>query len=141
MGFNIFLDTNIIIDYFLATRLHHNAAKKIIASIEIGDISGHISESVLNTSAYILSKAIAISDLKDYLLEMVSMMKVLSCSNSTIQMAYKNSVNDLEDAVLYQLALEGKLDYFITSDIKDFRRLEKPSLPVISATEFIKFLD
>ncbi len=42
---------------------------------------------------------------------------------------------------LYQLAFDNKLDYFITSDIKDFKRLEKPSLPVIKPTEFIKLFD
>jgi predicted nucleic acid-binding protein len=137
MGFNIFLDINIIIDFFLLQRPFHSEAKRIMLLIESGDISGYISESVLNTSAYILGKGIPIANLKDYLSEMVSITTVLPCSNTTVQMAYINSFNDLEDAVLYQLALENKLDYFITSNIKDFKRLEKPSLPVIKSTDFV----
>ena len=48
MAIEIFLDTNIIVDYFDANRIGHSDARKIISQIEDGEISGCISESVVN---------------------------------------------------------------------------------------------
>ena len=58
-------------------------------------------------------------------------------SNLIVQNAYKNAKNDLEDAVLYQIALEHKMDYFISSDVKDFKKIAKNSLPIVSAKKML----
>lgn len=140
MATKIFLDTNIIVDYFDINRANHLDAKKIIASIEKHNIEGFISESVINTSVYLLQKGFAFNDLRDNMDELVSMLFVLPCTNNTIRQAYRLPTTDLEDAVLYQLAFENNLDYFITSDKKDFKKLSSVLLPVITSKSLMKIL-
>ena len=140
MGTKIFLDTNIIVDYFDKTRANHEDAKEIITSIEKRVLEGFVSESVINTSVYLLQKGFSFSDLRDNMDELVSMLFVLPCTNNTIRQAYRLPTTDLEDAVLYQLAFENNVDYFITSDKKDFKKLSSILLPVITAKELVKIM-
>lgn len=140
MATEIFLDTNIILDYFDGNRSGHHDVRKIISSILEQEILGCISESVINTSVYLLRKSYSHSVLKDYISELVSMLTVLPCSNSTIKQAYLLDTNDLEDAVLYQLAFENNLDYFITSDKKDFKKLSSVLLPVVTGKELLDLI-
>ena len=138
MDYKIFLDVNIIIDYFDGTRARHLEAKEIMKNIEINYFKGFISESVINTAVYLIQKGFSINELRQNMDELVSMLTVLPCTNATIHKAYRLQTNDLEDAVLYQLALENKSDYFITSDKKDFKKLSSVLMPVITSAELLK---
>ncbi len=140
MGSKIFLDTNILIDYFDKTRGNHFSAREIIMRIEKNSIKGFISESVINTTVYLIKKGYTIIELRKNMDELISMFTVLPCSNTTIHKAYRLPTNDLEDAVLYQLALENKLDYFITEDKKGFKKLSSPLLPVLNGIELLKLI-
>lgn len=140
MGSKIFLDTNILIDYFDKTRGNHFSAREIIMRIEKNSIKGFISESVINTTVYLIKKGYTIIELRKNMDELISMFTVLPCSNTTIHKAYRLPTNDLKDAVLYQLALENKLDYFITEDKKGFKKLSSPLLPVLSGIELLKLI-
>ena len=73
--------------------------------------------------------------------ELIDLVAVLPCSNQIIHNAYKRAQNDLEDAVLYQLALEHNLDYFVTTDLKDYKRIASPTLPVITSAELIRLIN
>ena len=140
MGSKIFLDTNILIDYFDKTRGNHFSAREIIMRIEKNSIKGFIAESVINTTVYLIKKGYTIIELRKNMDELISMFTVLPCSNTTIHKAYRLPTNDLKDAVLYQLALENKLDYFITEDKKGFKKLSSPLLPVLSGIELLKLI-
>ncbi len=47
---------------------------------------------------------------------------------------------DFEDALLYQVALHHQMDYFVTSNVKDFRKIQQQVLPVIRARDLNKLL-
>jgi predicted nucleic acid-binding protein len=63
MVYKVFLDTNIIIDFFQKSRDLHHEAKQIFFDIADGKISGYFSESVINTTAYILRNDLSKDDL------------------------------------------------------------------------------
>lgn len=140
MAYKIFLDINIIIDFFQKERPLHKEAKELFYHIDDGNITAYFSESVINTTAYILRKDLSKQDLVHRLDVLNAQIIILPCSNKIVHNAYKRVQNDLEDAVLYQLALEHELDYFVTSDVKDFQKIGSASLPVITSKELIKIL-
>lgn len=72
---------------------------------------------------------------------LLSFIQLLPVNTQTYQLALRLAVNDIEDAVLYHAAIENKLDYFVTSDSKDFKKISSASLPVISSAAFIKLMD
>jgi predicted nucleic acid-binding protein len=47
------------------------------------------------------------------------------------------NTRDIEDAILYQIALENNCRYFITSNLEDFISIAHPSLKVMSPDEFL----
>jgi predicted nucleic acid-binding protein len=140
MGYKIFLDINVVADFLDTERKEHVNTTKLFEEIEKENFQAYFSESVVNTSSYILRKLISLSDFKLVMDDLVSFIKILPCTNVIIQEAYKNAKNDLEDAVLYQIAMAGKMDYFVTSDTKDFKKIQHPSLRVVSAKQLLEFV-
>ncbi len=141
MAYNLFLDINIIVDAYLAERQGNNDAWTIISAGEVGLFNLFLSESVINTTAYLTSKSIKADMFKRGINEMLSFITVLPCSNETVIKAYHTAKNDLEQAVLYQIALDNKMDYFVTSDLKDYKKIAHPLLPVISAKKMVELLE
>lgn len=140
MAYKVFLDINILVDFFDGSRQNHEPAKQLMQNIENETVLGFVSESVINTTVYIIQKGFSPKDLRKTMNELVGMLVVLPCTNKTIQAAYTLPTNDLEDAVLCQLALEHKLDYFITFDKAAYKKLTSSLLPVITAKEFLKIV-
>jgi predicted nucleic acid-binding protein len=139
MACKIFFDTNIIVDYCLASREGHQNAIELMTKIDDFYLQAFISESVVNTTTYLIQKIISIEEIKRLIIDLTSVIHILPCSNKIIEEAYQRAKNDLEDAVLYQIALHGKMDYFITSNIKDFKKIEHPLLPVVSAKKNVGY--
>jgi predicted nucleic acid-binding protein len=141
MGYNVFLDTNIVVDFYVASRQHHIAAQRIFEQAELNKLKAYVSESVVNTAAYLLRKDYPLQTLKDFFTEMLEIFPVINAGNNTFINAYRNSdIKDMEDAVLYEIAVENKIDFFISNDAADFKNINKLILPVISSTAFIKLL-
>jgi predicted nucleic acid-binding protein len=141
MAYKVFLDINIIIDFFQKARTLHEDAKQLFFDIADGKLSGYISESVIHTTAYILKNDVEKKELIHRLDILNSQLIILPCSNLTVHNAYKRAQNDLEDAVLYQIALDHNLDYFVTSDIIDYRKIASASLKIISSSDLIKLVN
>ena len=140
MVFKAFLDVNILIDFLDERRELHTSAIQLFEAIENRKIKGYLSESVINNTSYILRKRIDNENFKLLIINLLLMVKVLPCTNSTINKAYSIAKNDLEDAVLYQVALEQDVNYFITNNHKDFQKLADPSLPILSAEQFLELI-
>ncbi len=140
MTYKIFLDTNILIDFFVQSRIHHLSAQKIFTQIESGKVKGFICETVLNTTAYLLQKDYPAKKLKGIFDEMLDFITILSTDNDIFKKAYKNNINDLEDAVLYQIAVSNKMDYFISNDKKHYKYVDADQLPVITSGHFLKLI-
>ncbi len=140
MAHKIFLDINILVDFLDRDREEHTPAKQLFKAIENKKIKAYFSESVINTTAYIIRKRINVDTFKQLMSDLLLLIKVLPCTNPIVREAYKNAKNDLEDAVLYQIALNNKMDYFITSDNKDFEKLADKSLPIFSAKKLLELI-
>jgi predicted nucleic acid-binding protein len=140
MTVKVFLDTNIIIDFFDPKRLEHQWAVSVISAIENDELESYLTESVLNTAAYILRKQYSANSLREILSHLLSFTRIISCTNDFYNRSLSLSGNDIEDAVLYQLALEKKIDYFVTSDKKDFNKFFSPLLRVVTAKELMKLI-
>ncbi len=140
MAYSVFIDINIMADFLDNDRKEHIAAKTLFSAIEKQKVKAYFSESVVNTTGYILKKSIEVDTFKALMTDLLTIIKVLPCTNEIVKTAYLNAKNDLEDAVLYQIALNRKLDYFITNDHKDFQKLANQALPIISAGRFLELI-
>ncbi len=136
----LFLDTNIILDLLDDKRTFHFESFELYKLMEKGLVLGFISESVITNTDYILKKLMTKSNRIQLLDELLHLIKILPCSNLVFERAIKNNFDDLEDVILYQIALESRLNYFVTNDINATKKLSSPLLPVIAPKNVIKFV-
>jgi predicted nucleic acid-binding protein len=137
MDTKVFLDTNIILDILDDKRPFHSPAVELYRLLKTGEPDAYISESILTTTDYILQKSVGKSIRISLLSQLLDFLQVLPCTTKTCQKAIRSNFTDLEDAILYQIALENDVDFFITNDNKALKKLSLPALPVISSKEFL----
>jgi len=134
MAYKLFLDTNIIIDYVQERKHELDAIKEIIYLAESEKIGLFISESTITTSFYVLQKQKI--EALPVLRELCKIINIIPFSKEVLYLPVEK-YKDIEDGLLYFLALKSKMNYFITRNVKDFTFIF-PSLPVMSPTNFIK---
>jgi predicted nucleic acid-binding protein len=137
MATKIFVDTNIFIDLFDNKRANHQDAIVLFEQLENGSCTGFVTECVLNTTAYLVRKDYAADKLKLMFQHLLYFIQLIPVSNSIYNNALNFNSPDIENAVLYAAAIDAKLNYFITSNHKDFKKMEIASLPILSLKEFI----
>ncbi len=127
---NIFIDTNIVID-FIDQRLYDlDNTNRLFKLIEGNDINGFVSESVITTALYI-------TGFEDRIIRLLKIIKIICIETDTIENAMKSYFRDKEDGILYYGALEKKIDYFITRNKKDFTKYSLKRLPVLTPKELM----
>ena len=140
MACSAFLDTNIIIDLLDPLRLFHEESLRLFDILDQGKFKAYYTESVVTTTAYVIRK----DYFKDKICEIVDSLNkriiLLPCDAKNINNAVGKLPPDFEDALLYEIALHHQLDYFITSNTKDFKTIQNTLLPVINAKAFNKIL-
>jgi hypothetical protein len=134
MAHKLFLDTKIVIDYVQERSIELNAIKEIFILAEYRKIELFISETIITTCFYILQKQ-KITALP-VLREICKVVNTVPFSKDVLYHPIEK-FQDIEDGLLYFLAVQNKMDYFITQNVKDFTFLF-PSLPVISPANFLK---
>jgi predicted nucleic acid-binding protein len=137
MAVKLFTDTNILLDLFDAMRPHAESSQKLWQLVEADEAEACVSESVLTTIDYILRKSFSRQKRKVVYNQLLDFVTILPSSESVFRKALQSNHSDLEDAVLYQLAVEHELDFFITNDKAALKKLALPQLPAISAREFV----
>ena len=140
MVYKIFLDINILIDFLDSKRLHHQDAVQLITKAEAGSCDVFVTESVLNTTAYLVRKDYDAIAIKPVFKGLLAFTEIIPVDNFIYQLGIQKSVTDLEDAVLYAAASHARLDYFMTNDLKDFNKLANLSLPILQANQFLKLV-
>jgi predicted nucleic acid-binding protein len=140
MAFKLFIDINIIVDLLDSDRSGHSDAVKLIDEAEAGRCMCFVTESVLNTTAYLVRKDYNVASLTKMFNHLLSFIQLLPVYTKTYQFALHLAVNDIEDAVLYQTAIDNKLDYFVTRDIEDLKRIAINAVPIKSAKEVLKLI-
>ncbi len=138
MAINLFIDTNIILDIFDNNRNEHKDSFKIFELIETEIIVGYLAESVLTTTDYILKKKFSKPQRQSLFKAINTLFIILPCTNIIFKKAIHTNMDDVEDSILYQIAVTNKLDYFVTNDVMFSKRLSSTILPVLTAKDFLK---
>ena len=134
----VFLDTNVVLDHALG-RAFAEEAEKIFTMSEQGKITCYISSGALYTLAYILEKAIRdIEIVREKLLLYLTLVIPVSNFPYNFEQALSDkSFDDIEDAFQYYTALQAGCDFFITANIKDFKKGEIKKLPVFKPDNYL----
>lgn len=138
MACKVFLDTNIIIDLLDPLRAFHKESITLFTNLDEGKLKAFYSESVITTTAYVIRKDYSKNRICEIINSINKKVTLLTCAAHCIQSATDKLPSDFEDALLYEIALHHQLDYFITSNIKDFNSIKNNALPVMNPRDFNK---
>jgi predicted nucleic acid-binding protein len=132
---NLFLDTNVVIDFLGERMPFYNAVAKILTLADQKKISILISPSSISTTYYLLSKY----ENSKSALEKIRKFKLLChmslMNDDVIEKALHSNFKDFEDAIQYFSAIESKCDIIITRNERDFK---EALIPVMNAENYLK---
>jgi predicted nucleic acid-binding protein len=141
MAYKVFLDINVFVDFFDPNRLDNESATKLFNLIENKKAAAYTSESVICTTLYLIGKQYDNAALKALTKGILSNFGILPCSNLIFLQSLNLDFDDIEDAVIYSLAINNKLDYFITNDKQALRKLSTQKLPIITTNDFLMMMN
>lgn len=133
----VFLDTNIILDFFMKRKEFEEDAEQILAMGYNQECSLFISSLSFSNIAYIarqLYKGIELYELLDKVRELVEVAEVDAW---TVDRALKLRAKDFEDALQYYSALKINADYIITRNTKDFLFSD---ISILTPKEFLSLM-
>jgi len=139
MGRNVFLDTNVVID-FLADRhpFSIDAARIFDLAID-GGIKIYISAVSYNNIYYILRQLLSNNATIKLLEELADMSEITDVTADVIRKSLKTDFKDYEDAIQYYCALSiPAVDFILTRNTKDFK---KSTIAVLTPGEAIASLN
>lgn len=119
---NVFLDTDVIIDYLLDRKPFADSSEKIFSLIERGHIKGYASSLCFSNLYYLLRKQMnrerAISLLKN----ITEFIKILKVDEASLIESLNSEFADFEDALQFYSAIAHKsIDVIVTRNVKDFK--------------------
>lgn len=136
---NIFLDTNIVIDFLADRKPFSLDAARLFNFSVLGKVKIYISAVSYNNIYYILRQSLSNSETIKLLDELSEMAEIADVTKSIIKKSLKTDFKDFKDAIQYYCALSlNKIDFIVTRDTKDFR---KSTLSIMTASEAVGYLD
>ncbi len=136
---NIFLDTNVVIDFLADRRPFSLLAAKIFNYSLQRKIKVYISAVSYNNIYYILRQSLTGTETIKLLDGLSEMAEIADVTKAIIKTSLKTDFKDFEDAIQYNCALSiNKLDFIVTRNSKDFKN---STLPVLTPEEAISSLE
>ncbi|MCY7293057.1 MAG: PIN domain-containing protein [Ferruginibacter sp.] len=135
---NIFLDTNIIIDFFADRKPFSTSAEVLFNYALNKKMKLYVSTVSYNNTYYILRQSLSHQQTIHLLNSLMDITEAVDVSKTILQNALKSEFKDFEDAIQYYCALSvNKMEVIVTRNTKDFR---KSNLPVMTPDELLSSL-
>ena len=131
------LDTNILLDLFLARQPFAVEAVALWNANLQGSFSGYISEITPVNLFYIIRKIKSIREARQAVEESLLAFQICRIDDGVLFTAYSSALTDFEDAVQIASAQVEQMDAIVTRNLGDYTT---STMPVYSPTDFLKQL-
>ncbi|SIS80257.1 type II toxin-antitoxin system VapC family toxin [Belliella pelovolcani] len=139
MEYKLFLDSDVVIDFFTDREPHVNPASELFELNEQGNVRLYLSAVSINNIYYIVRRFLGNKKTLDVIETLTEMTEIVGTTKKEIIQALKNNFTDYEDSIQYSSALTIKdLDVIITRNIKDYRN---SSIAVMTPSSFLKMIE
>jgi predicted nucleic acid-binding protein len=130
----VMIDLNVILDVLQKRNPFYETSAALLAAAEIGEIQGYISAHSVTTLFYLIQKGNSSSEARAMITNLLQFLKIGPVDQNTIEQALNLDYHDFEDAVQMISAVQCKVDYLITRNIKDY---QPALLPVLQPVDFL----
>ena len=134
---DVFLDTNILIDFF-DDRPGAYEAGQILRASNAGVINVYASFLTFANLAYVAKRSHTRDEVYAILDRFERLISVLPMNRNQLRKTIDTPCKDFEDMLQYQCAVAGGCDVIITNNKKDF--LAYSQLPLFTAEEYLNEL-
>lgn len=132
---NVFIDTDVIIDFLTDRKPHSLESAKIFSLIDQEKIKGCVSSLSFSNLYYVLRKFGTHKKVTSSLQSLSELVDILKVDGDIVKSALASDFKDFEDSIQYFAALEHKkADCIITRNIKDYK---DSLLPVMTPETFL----
>lgn len=131
----IFLDTHILLDFFVEDRPASSQALEIFKGIRNGLWNATISTISIADCLYVLEVSYKITNASNLILAVIDFLEICPTSQRMIQDALNSDFIDKEDGIQYFSAVSTQATLIVTNDTKGFSQSE---IPVLTPYQFIK---
>jgi len=133
---DLFIDTDVIIDFLIDRKPHSREAAIIFTLIEQKKIKGYVSSLTFSNLYYVLRKIESHNKVITKLDSISRLLTILKVDQQTIKDAIVSGFQDFEDSIQYNCALDyKKIDVLITRNTKDYKNSE---IPVMTPADYLK---
>jgi len=135
---DIFIDTDVIIDFLIDREPHSREAAIIFTLIEQKKLKGYVSSLTFSNLYYVLRKIESHNRVIAKLDSISRLLTILKVDQQTIKYAIASGFPDFEDSIQYNCALDyKKIDVLITRNIKDYKGSE---IPLMTPADYLKMV-
>ena len=133
---DLFIDTDVIIDFLIDRKPHSREAAIIFTLIEQKKLKGYVSSLTFSNLYYVLKKIESHNKVISKLDSISKMLTILKVDQQTIKDAIASGFQDFEDSIQYFCAIDNKkIDVLITRNTKDYKNSE---IPVMTPSDYLK---
>lgn len=139
MVFKLFLDSDVVIDFFTDREPHANPASELFELNEKGSVILYLSAVSINNIYYIVRRFLGHKKTLEVVETLTEMTEIVGTTKKEILQALKNEFSDYEDSIQYSssLVIPG-IDAIITRNIKDYKNSD---IAVMTPLNFLKMKD
>ncbi len=125
MASKLFIDSDVVIDFFTDREPFVNPASELFDWNEKGKVKLYLSAVSINNIYYIVRKYLGHQQTIAIVEELTEMTEIIGTTRKEIVQALKNNFKDYEDSIQYSTAItiEG-VEAIITRNVKDYRNSE-----------------
>ena len=120
---NLFLDTDIILDFLGDRRPFSRYAVRIFAGVHAGEYTVYTSGNSITTAYYILCKTTDEKVARALITDLLDYIKVIPVTESILRKAMISDFADFEDAVQHESAITvSQIQFIITRNLRDYKK-------------------
>lgn len=135
---NIFLDTDILLDFLGDRRPFSKFALALFKEAENNDLKLYTSANSITTTYYILTKLSTEKNARTLITELIDVLQIIPVDKGILKLAFSSEFKDVEDSVQHYSALaSGNIDFIVTRNLRDYRL---SLLPVAGPEEMVNRL-
>ena len=123
----ILLDTNVILDVWLAREPFWKDSAALLARAERKEIEGWICPTTITTLHYLGKKVLGEERTRSLLDQLITICRVGKMSRQTFKVALESEISDFEDAVIEAVSIGSDIDIIATRNVGDFKRSKIPA--------------
>ncbi len=133
---DLFIDTDVIIDFLIDRKPYSRQAAIIFTLIEQKKIKGYASSLTFSNLYYVLRKIESHNKVITKLESLSQIVGILKVEQRTIKDALASEFTDFEDGIQYFCALDSKIiDVIITRNTRDYK---KSDISVMTPGDYLK---